>query len=172
MTTFQPTNQPTVKEICLHRVHRGKFSIRTLLYTTAFINDCLFSTTLIQLFGGPSCLSKVLLVPGRLQKCLLFESNTVKSQSSWSMRRQSLRYDDICPRQLTETKKKQLDQETHLQTTILGGSMFYFQVFSLGCSLYNHDLRSCQLHRSDRLHRAESYAIPRLEKLLDLEVSY
>ena len=51
------------------------------------------------------------------------------------MRRQSLRYDDICPRQLTETKKKQLDQETHLQTTIFGGSMFYFQVFSLGCSL-------------------------------------
>lgn len=67
MTTFQPTNQPTVKEICLHRVHRGKFSIRTLLNTTAFINDCVFSTTLIQFFGGPSCLSKVLLVPGKMQ---------------------------------------------------------------------------------------------------------
>lgn len=62
-----PTNQPTVKEVRLHRVHRGKFSIRTLLYTTAFINDCLFSTTLIQRFGGPSCLSKVLLVPGKMQ---------------------------------------------------------------------------------------------------------
>ena len=33
----------------------------------------------------------------------------------------------------------------------------------------NHDFESCQLHTSDYLHRADSYAIPRLEKLHDLE---